>query len=61
MAVLAGQQIIFIPPWRLILPLVFFLEIRVCSTSVVYFYFGLLIFITVRYHHMSILKHLLGQ
>lgn len=60
MAVVAGQQIISIPPWRLILLLVF-LEIRVCSTSVVYFYFGLLILITVRYHHMSLFKHLLGQ
>lgn len=60
MAVVAGQQIIFIPPWRLILPLIF-LEIRVSFASVLYFSFWRLILITVRYHHMSLLKHLLGQ
>lgn len=51
MAVVAGQQIIFIPPWRLILPLIFFRDPSLLCFCLVFFLW------TYDFNHCSLSSH----
>lgn len=51
-----AQQRMLTSSWHLILPL-FYLDVRVCTAPVLFFFLSTLILITARYHHMSSLKY----